>query len=108
MGRDKKSTANLFAVPAQFEIFGNRDLFNCSVKKMQLSEADRLSFAFLTEIKQISRKSHLLCDFFASFFSKKNEGKDNIELKLYKHIHCVMQLRNEIKINQEHLRFSPF
>ena len=40
---------------------------------MQLSEADRLSFAFLVEIKQISRKSHLLCDFFASFFSKKNE-----------------------------------
>ena len=44
-------TANLFAVPAQFEIFGKRDLFNYSVKKMQLSEADRLSFAFLESLK---------------------------------------------------------
>ena len=43
--------ANSLAISAQFEIFGNRDLFNCSVKKMQLSEANRLSFAFLTEIK---------------------------------------------------------
>jgi len=32
------TTANKLAVSAQFEIFGNRDLFNCSVKKMQLSE----------------------------------------------------------------------
>jgi len=29
-----KHTANLFAVPAQFEIFGNRDLLSRSVKKM--------------------------------------------------------------------------
>ena len=42
---------NSLSIPAQFEIFGKRDLFNCSVKKMQLSEADRLSFAFLAEIK---------------------------------------------------------
>ncbi len=32
-------TANLFAIPAQFEIFGKRDLFSRSVKKMQLFEA---------------------------------------------------------------------
>ncbi len=33
-------TANSFAVSAQFDIFGKRDLFNCSVKKMQLFEAE--------------------------------------------------------------------
>ena len=50
---ERKNTymLNSLSIPAQFEIFGKRDLFNCSVKKMQLSEADRLSFAFLAEIK---------------------------------------------------------
>ncbi len=70
---------------------------------MQLSEADRLSFAFLTEIKQISRKSHLLCDFFVSFFSKKNERENLYQLRisdntlLYKCMHYAVQLRNEGK-----------
>ena len=70
---------------------------------MQLSEADRLSFAFLTEIKQISRKSHLLCDFFVSFFSKKNESENLYKLRisdnniLYKCMHYAVQLRNEGK-----------
>ena len=92
---------NSLSIPAQFEIFGKRDLLSRSVKKMQLSEADRLSFAFLAEAKQISRKSHFLCDFFVSFFSKKNERKNLYQLRIrnntvpYKCMCYTVQLCNE-------------
>ncbi len=81
---------NSLSIPAQFEILGKRDLFNWSVKKMQLSEANRLSFAFLAEIKQISQKSHFLCDFFVSFFSKKNERKSLYQLIIRKTLCHIM------------------
>ncbi len=41
-------TANSFTIPAQFEFFGKRDLFNCSVKKKQLFEA-YAEFCFFNE-----------------------------------------------------------
>ncbi len=38
--REIETIANLLAIPVQFEIFGKRDLFSRSVKKMQLFEAE--------------------------------------------------------------------
>jgi len=48
---------------------------------MQLFEQAKLvSFAFLAEIKQLSRKSQLLCDFFLHFFLKKMK-RDLVKLR---------------------------